>query len=266
MKHFYPVRKLMLVGAAVLSGCAVYVPTVPSTPLLRSKGEVEITGAIRAATSLEAGAAWSPASHLIVTGETALLKDKGSQTYNNVTTNYHDLHLQGGVGVGTYRLLGKDKSVYLAALGGIGLATANIHDTHVEDYFYIFPIFSPLVHYRANYLRYYGQVYLAKQVRQISFGASVRNTWLTYSKLRRDGVPINSPTHFFLEPTLFMRVGNGAVQGVGTLGVSTPVHMNRQAPNRRNFSPVTTLISLGLVVRPHLLRHRDPPVMQVPQD
>ncbi len=63
---------LPLAGAALLSGCAVYVPTVPSTPLLRSKGETEITAAVRGLSSLEAGAAWSPAPHLLVTGEAAL--------------------------------------------------------------------------------------------------------------------------------------------------------------------------------------------------
>jgi hypothetical protein len=46
-----------LVVSLLLTGCAVYVPTVPSTPLLRNKGEVEVTAAIRSFSSLEAAAA-----------------------------------------------------------------------------------------------------------------------------------------------------------------------------------------------------------------
>ena len=54
-----------LVSAAVLSGCAVYVPTVPSTPLVQ-KGQVELTAGLRSFTSLEAGAAWAPTAHLLL--------------------------------------------------------------------------------------------------------------------------------------------------------------------------------------------------------
>ena len=234
---------------------AVYVPTVPSTPLLRNKGEVEITAALRGLSSLEAGAAWSPAPQLLVAGEAALQSSEGSETRNNVTTAYRNFHRQAGLGIGTYRLLGPDQSLYLGALGGIGLATARVYDSNIDLLFFTAP-----VQYQARYLRYYGQLYLAQQGPRVSYGFSVRGTFVDYRKLLRDGAPIEPLSRFFLEPTLFLRVGRGALQGVATIGISLPNRRDPQNPDNPNLSPSSTLVSAGVVLRPHFLRPRNPPV------
>jgi len=231
----------------VVSGCAVYVPTVPSTPLLRNKGEVEATIAVRNLSSLEAGAAWSPVSHVLLTGEAALQTSKGSETYNNVTTNYRNVHRQVGIGVGTYRLLGKDQSTYLGIVGGVGVANVDVYNTRVLPY----P--TPVVRYQASYLRYYGQGYVARQNAWGSYGMSLRGTVVDYRQLLRAGVPLDTAAHFFVEPTLFVRVGRGALQAVGTLGFSIPSYLVPLNTERRIMSPVTSLVSVGVVVRPHLL-------------
>ncbi|QNH61624.1 hypothetical protein [Hymenobacter sediminicola] len=232
----------------LLSGCAVYVPTVPSTPLLRSKGEVEITAGTRGTSSLEVGAAWSPAPGLLLAAETALQTSKGSETSNNVTVNYQNVHRQAGLGVGTYRLLGKDQATYLAAIGGIGFAKASVYDPNFELLFFS----GPTVHYRANYRRYYGQVYVARQLKRISFGTSLRGTFVDYSRLRRDEVAVEPSSRFFLEPTVFIRVGRGVIQGQATFGLSAAVGADSRSPDYRNLTPVSSLIGAGIVIRPHL--------------
>jgi hypothetical protein len=138
------------------TGCAVYVPTVPSTPLLRNKGELEVTAAIRNLSSFEAGAAWSPTGRLLLAAEGASQASQGSETRNNVTTNYRNTHRQVGLGIGTYRLLGPNQSVYLGAIGVVGYARAKVYDSNIERFLLVIPLFEPLVEYKANYIRYYG--------------------------------------------------------------------------------------------------------------
>jgi hypothetical protein len=246
-----------LAGSALFSSCAVYVPTVPSTPLVRKANDVEITAGLRSLSSLEASAAWAPTSRLLLTAEGAMQDSNGSETRNNVTTNYTNTHRQFGLGLGTYRLLGPDSSAYLGAVGGVGFAAASIHDNQLEGYFLIIPLFGPLIHFEANYLRYYGQVYAANQDGVLTYGASARATFVDYTRLKRNGEDIASGNHFFLEPTLFMRFGRGPFQGQATLGVSMPLTASRFNPDHRNLAPATTLIGAAVVFRPHLLRKRD---------
>ncbi|SHM20090.1 hypothetical protein [Hymenobacter psychrotolerans] len=240
---------LLAAGGLSLTGCAVYVPTTPTTPLLRNKGEVELTAGLRGS-SLEAGAAWSPAGRLLLTAESALKTSNGSETRNSVTFNYHNLHRQAGLGVGTYRLLGKEQATYLAAVGGIGFAKADIYDPNFNLLFFS----GPLVHYQANYRRYYGQVYVARQLERVSFGMSLRGTLVDYSRLRRDSVAVQPSSRFYVEPTWFVRVGRGALQGQATFGFSAPIGADRTQPDHRNLTPVTALIGVGVVFRPHLLK------------
>ncbi|WP_460613923.1 hypothetical protein [Hymenobacter seoulensis] len=247
-------KKYLVLCGACLSGCAVYVPTVPSTPLLREKGEVEITAAVRSLSSFETGAAWSPARRLLVAGEGAAQTRETSVTSNNSTATYRSTHRQVGVGLGTYRLLGRDQSVYLAALGGVGVAKAKVYDQDIERFALIIPIPGPQVQYQATYLRYYGQLYAARQLPKVSYGLSVRSTLVNYTQLLRDDTAIEPANRFFLEPTGFVRVGGGPLQAMATLGVSLPGRAASGNPDRQQVAPVSSLISFGVVFRPHLLQ------------
>ena len=253
MKTFYSFGASATLSLALLSSCAVYVPTIPSTPLVTKKGEVEVAGGIRSLSSVEASAAWSPAPHLMLTAETALQTSNGSETRGGTTTDYRSVHRQASLGLGTYRLLGQDQSVYLAAVGGLGVATANIYDPNLTP----IGLFSgPVVHYEAQYLRYYGQVYVAKQTPGVNYGASLRSTFVDYSRLQRDGATVAPLNRVFLEPTLFVRVGRRALQWQTTLGVSTPLNPSRSNPDHQNLAPASLLVGTGVVFRPALLRHR----------
>ena len=253
----FPALALALAGAVLpLSGCAVYVPATPSTPLLRSQGEVEVTACLRPQGSLEASAAWVPAGRLLLTADGGVQQSSGSETRGGVTTNFENLHKQAGVGVGTFRLLGADQSVYLGAVGGLGIASASIYDNHFDPFDLLFGGADKLVHYEASYQRYYGQVYVAKTTPLLSYGASLRGTFVHYSRLMRDAAPISTPTRFYFEPTAFLRIGHRAWQGQATLGFSQPNRIDRASPDRTNVSPATMITSVGVVLRPHLLGHR----------
>lgn len=164
---------------ALLGSCTVYAPTVPSTPLLE-KNQVELTAGIRGLNVLELGAAWSPMPHLLLTGEAALRGGSGSTTdINNVTTTDEDYHRQASVGVGYYRAPTGQSRLYLAAVGGVGFASVNLHDISFGVPSIFVPIPLPYVSgfYEARYRRYYGQVYLAqRQGERSTSGFSVRGT------------------------------------------------------------------------------------------
>jgi hypothetical protein len=96
-------------------------------------------------------------------------------------------------------------------------------------------------------MRYYGQVYVAQQKTKISYGLLVRGTAVSYQQLLRNKAPIEPGNQFFLEPTSFLRVGQGVVQGMATIGVSLPGLSNRQNPAHTRLAPSTWLISLGVV-------------------
>ncbi|MDO7846505.1 hypothetical protein Q5H92_09065 [Hymenobacter sp. M29] len=248
-RYFFPA--LCTTGLGLLGSCAVYVPTIPSTPLLNKKGEVEITAGIRSLTSLETSVAWSPAPNLLLTGEAAVQTINGSETRNNATFDYQSTHRQAALGVGTYRLLGQNQAGYLGVVGGVGFASASIYDPKLTI---IIPFSGPLTHYDARYLRYYGQVYIARQTPVVNYGASLRGTFVDYSHLQRNGETVAPLNRFYLEPTVFVRVGRRAVQGQATFGVSQPLHNDRSNPEHLNLAPVTTLVGVGIVVRPHLFR------------
>jgi hypothetical protein len=251
---------LLLAVSVLLSGCAVYVPTVPSTPLVRHTGEIEITGAIRLS-SLEAGVAWSPAPRVLLTGETALQNGSGQTTTtgstgSTTTTDYPSHHFQGGLGLGTYWLLGEQQQFYLGALGGVGVAKVDLYDHTGEIFSLILPLFGPVlpVHYQANYWRYYGQVYVAQQVNpKVVYGFSFRTTVVNYREVLRDSKPVDySPAQVFYEPHFFLRYGEGVVQGETTFGYSFPGTPNQAA--KRLLTPTTCLASVGLVFRPGRLK------------
>jgi hypothetical protein len=140
-------------------------------------------------------------------------------------------------------------------VGGIGFATVSLHSLDVAV-FYILPL--PVVsgRYEAQYLRYYGQVYAARPLGAlVTGGASVRGTLVDYKRLTYEGQPLVPTNRFFIEPTLFVRVGHGVVQGEGTLGLSLPTAGSKENPFSTRTSPVSTLVSVGVIFRPDLLKH-----------
>lgn len=234
----------LLIGLLLFaSSCAVYMPTTPSTPLVQ-QGEVEFTAAVRGGSSLgiETGAAWSPISHLLLTGESGMHysvnKPKGE--------NYPSLHKQAGLGVGVYQILGVSHPIYVAAVAGMGRASASVYSVEllgIPDKF------------EADYNKYYGQIYAALQGRRFSGGLSLRGTHLNFQHLQVDGIPVSKAASFYIEPALFGRLGTGAWQIQSSIGLSVPNYRDPSADNNHYVNPTTLLISAGLVFKPGARKH-----------
>lgn len=86
---------------------------------------------------------------------------------------------------------------------------------------------------------------------------SVRGTWVDYTRLLADGLPITPAARFFLEPTVFVRTRPGVVQGQFTLGISAPTGRQPTKLQAQRTAPASLLIGAGIVFRPDLLRHRE---------
>jgi hypothetical protein len=254
MKHRYAVSWVgtgLLLGA---SSCAVYVPTIPSTPVIEA-GQVEVSAGLRGLNSLEAAAAWAPISHILLTAEAAIQPNTETRTANGVSTTYHDAHRQVGFGVGAYRAASARLPLYLAAVGGVGFASMDLHSLDVGVLF-ILPVPVQGAYYQATYRRYYGQLYAAYPTPKVIAGLSVRGTIVDYTRLLADGQPFVPATRFFLEPTFFVRTLPRVLQGQFTVGISTPLNQRHYNVNADRTAPVSALIGASLIFRPDLLRHR----------
>ena len=242
-------------ASLLLGGCAVYVPTVPSTPLLTQR-QVELTAGLRGLNSLELDAAWAPTKHLLLAGESAFQGSTTETSTNNVATTYHDTHRQAGLGLGYYQAPTERSAWDLAALGCVGFASVDLHSVDFAVPSVYLPLPLPYVagHYEARYFRYYGQVYAARPLGPLlTGGASVRGTLVDYTQLDFDGQAVAPTNRFFIEPTLFVRVGHGVVQGQGTLGLSLPTSGDANNPINKRTAPVSGLVSIGVIFRPDLI-------------
>ena len=254
----------LAVGAVWLNGCAVYVPTVPATPLLE-KGQVEVTAGLRSFRSGELGAAWSPVPHLLVTGEVA--GDLG-RTSTTVTTpqgpvTYLDTHRQGSFGLGYYRAPAGAAGSYVALLGGVGVGRTvffALDDYEATSPYLPFPLPTRSGVYDARYRRYYGQVYYARPafIGDLKGGFSLRTVWLDYIRLTYDNQPVAPSNRVFLEPTVFVRSDHGPLRYYATAGLSAPLSSDRNNPANGRTATWSLLVSGGIILRPDLLRkHRE---------
>lgn len=258
MKKLFYANCFLAASLTLLGGCAVYVPTIPSTPLVEA-GQVEVTAGLRGLNSLEAGAAWSPVPHLLLSTEAAWQPNTQSTTVNNVTTTHNDSHKQVGFGVGTYRAPTARLPLYLAAVGGIGFASMDLHSVDFGILSAYVPLPVPIegAYYQASYRRYYGQLYAAYKTEGVSGGLSLRGTWVDYTRLLADGLPIAPAARFFLEPTVFLRTRPGVLQGQFTLGISAPTGRQPTELQAQRTAPASLLIGAAIVLRPDLLWHHE---------
>ena len=237
-------RLLARAYLSFLSGCAVYSPTVPSTPLVQ-KGGVEVTASMRTLLSLDGNVAYSPIHHLLLSGEGAIRRGGGNKVVNGIKTEFVDVHHQAALGIGTYHEFGPDGVFYAAAVGGVGVAAVNVHNG----------LLGTLSEYTATYTRYYGQVYVAQRGQFFSGGLSMRVNWLSFNDLSLDNMPVIPIARCYFEPSLFLRAGKGALQTQVTLGISMPDRLS-SAYDAKSLAAKSSLVSLGLVFRPALLKKR----------
>jgi hypothetical protein len=127
---------------------------VPSTPLL-TRHQVQITACLRRINSLELNGAWALTNHLLLAGESAFQGSSNETATNNVTTTYRDAHRQASLGLGYYQAPTERSPWYLAALGGVGFASVDLHsiDFEVVSVYLPFPLPYVSGHYEVQYFR-----------------------------------------------------------------------------------------------------------------
>ncbi|RPD47057.1 hypothetical protein DNI29_12945 [Hymenobacter sediminis] len=237
-------QRVALICSVLLGGCSVYTPTIPSTPLVQ-KGEVEAYAGVRGLmSSAEVGAAWSPVNHVMLTTEAAVRlvnADDSSPSQNR----------QLNLGAGVYQRFNGTVPMHVALVGGVGHATSDVRNGNISS-----PGFA---RYQATYSRYYAQGYVAffgEEAGWLNGGVSCRATWVDYDKLRRNDQPVTPATTFYLEPTVFMRFGQGALQSQLSIGSSLPNARLNGDPADKYLDARNTLIGYGLIFRPGQLPRR----------
>lgn len=261
VRPLFATRPVMLAASTLLlSGCAIYAPTVPATPVLE-KNQVEASVSLRMLIAPEATLAWAPTDHLLVVGEGAVQSSTGSYTTQGQTINYKDYHRQGGFGLCYYRAPTATSAAYLAAVGGVGFASTRLHaeDIEVASPWLPFPFPVYAGEYKASYRRYYGQLYAAwpHPGRRVMAGVSLRGTVVDYSQLTLNDSTFAPTNRVFLEPSAFVRFGRGPVRFQLTGGFSLPFTADRDDPSDKRTAPTSFLFSAGLVFRPDLLKKQN---------
>ena len=230
------VSLLRFLGLGLLAtGCRVYMPTLPYTPLVQQRGQAEVGASVHLLQQAAVYGAYSPVNHLVITASGAKNIPLASGDNSNRST-------QGDVGFGYYRLFGATNHWFVGALGGVGWA-ATASSFLVSG--------SSPKEYRAHYSRLHGQLYLARVGQVVSVGATARFTTLRFSTLTFNEAPVTEPVaDRYGDWAAFIRVGRGAIQGQAQVGASTPLDGFFKGDS--DLSSTATLVGVSLIFRPHL--------------
>ncbi|RAK63909.1 hypothetical protein [Hymenobacter edaphi] len=230
--------------ATLASGCSVYAPLIPATPLLEHAGEVELQAGLHTPSAVTGSVSYSPLPHLLLTATGAANLNRGDTTY------FRYRHAE--VGAGYYTVLGG--RTYLGLLGGYGRTHSSRGYLELGSGFLFFPARNPL-QYEARYNRYFAQAYLASVGNEVvSWGGTLRATAVDFSRLTRNDEPVTQAARVYLEPSAFLRIGRSTSpwQGFGAIGWSVPLRTQR-LDSDPTLSLHTLLLSGGVVLRPKWL-------------
>lgn len=243
-----------------LASCSVYVPMQGAAPAIRQRGEVEVAGSWSLTNRLEAGATYSPASHLLVR---AAISTKGGRHEPTDSSSYAHVN-QYELAVGTYWPLGPHWLV--GGLAGFGQAHAEAQYDDDGSTFIHFGNYEPHKHrFDAIYGKFSGEVYGIWQPSPVvSTGLSCRLVQLRLTDVTDWGVPVRSSPLLRAEPMFFFRVrpnsglGPSWVQLQAALGFSTTLgYDERTTPDAadpaRQFKLGRSYLSVGVALYPHML-------------
>lgn len=182
MKHLL-LTSLIILG---LSGCALYVPTTAVMPLVKARQEAELTALVHPSGRLEVKAAYSPLSHVVISGTGIVgLWTRGEQYLRTG---------QGELGLGGYWLLGRNESWLLSTTAGAGLARVRRRDCLIGC--------SEL---QGRYGKGFGQAGLAYVGGQVSTSLTYRLSRVQFSQVLDEVRPIADFGLFRHDLTLAVR-------------------------------------------------------------
>ncbi|PJJ58774.1 hypothetical protein [Hymenobacter chitinivorans] len=257
-----------LAVSLLATSCTVYTPMQPTVSTVGAKGELELTGSIQPNTRLESTVIYSPLPNTLVMAAGSFRPKIGDTTYSATR--------QWEAGLGSYVHLGP--RWLLTGIAGYGNATTSKSIPGVGIGMYG----GGYDRYKATYSKVFGQLSLAHQLEQQSFGVVYRLARVQYEQLdysfglNSDYAAIPMQKALRHEALAFYRTKLGQQdrwQLQATLGLSgatpQPTVEAPDGPNRndnyteqreaRNASRAVLMTSLGVVFRPHL-PHKTRPV------
>lgn len=254
MPQLLPIRPIRFVYfwtlgvLGALSGCSVYMPLQPGTPLLHAKGEAEVTGSAYLSGRLEGSAAYSPLNHVMVRAAGGLKV--------NGTDSVHYRIRQVEAGVGAYRRLGN--CWLLGAMAGYGLGKGGAR--YYDDIDRVGPNSILVNLYSYDFRKPYVEGCVSHQTSWTAVGMSCRFSQVRFSSFTDRGQPVPLRRMSRLEPSVFLRLGGHNVlpwlQGQVAFCFSIAAESRTHSPNKAIYAmkmePAFT--SFGLVVYPHRFR------------
>lgn len=236
-------------GLGTLTGCSVYAPLQPGTPLLHAKGEAEVTGSAYLSGRIEGSAAYSPINHLLV-------RVAGGQKTGGGDSSYFRIR-QAEASLGTYWQV-QDEWMVGATLGyGGGQSSRRFEETRLL-------VFRPDSAYSNQYYARFSKVhaegYLAYEGGGATVGGAYRLSQVRFASLTNNGRPLPMRRMTRLEPMLFLRFGGSRrglpwLQGQLATSVSlSPDYLRSRADSQIDDVKEGRLFtSFGLVIYPHYL-------------
>lgn len=211
-----------------LGGCTLYQPTLPTTSLIREKGQLEASIGLRPP-AVEGGAVYSPIRHMQVAAAGSLIHDDSAPDSTYDFTRSQQAEVSAGYYTDSQR-----RNWHFSALGGVGRGSGRVHGT--QDFGPVvvsgFPSGAPgpsprKPDWRGTYQKYFGQFGIAHLNTtagnsHVVTGGVLRATWVDFTRLTRNEQPSTRPQAFYLEPVWFWRFGVSWLQAQATVGLSLP--------------------------------------------
>ncbi|OWP63577.1 hypothetical protein CDA63_08325 [Hymenobacter amundsenii] len=219
----------------------------PATPLLRAKGEAEVTASAYLSGRLEGSAAYSPLNHLVVRAAGGLTTtQKDSAVFSN---------RQFELSLGTYRQLGPEWLVGGSGGYGRGEGHRNFRLGRAE-------LLSDTTTYRRYAARYhtlFTDIFLAHEGNWSTWGVAYRLSQVRFGFLTNNGQPVPLRRMTRNEPMVFVRLSNrqgimrwGQLQLASSFSWSSDyIGSSLNSPERADLKEGRIFTSVGLVIYPH---------------
>ncbi len=224
-----------------ISSCSsLYMPNVPNTPMLSSKGELSAAGHVTLKGNVSVNSAYAASEHFgILLNGSVMNSNRTRKDFNHnlIETgagyfntfgpeNNRILEIYAGIGKGNSERVYKDKT-------SAGLITEDRQEVNFNKTFLQVNYSSK----RKQDLRLFGARF------PLNYGTALRMSYLKMTEFRRNDINQPKEDNIFLEPVFFTRMAiSQAVQLQYTTG------SNFGLKNRKFLTAGNSVFSLGLVI------------------
>lgn len=224
MNAHKPIRLIFLINIAalLLASCKIaYYPTSFNAPMMSSKGDAQIAGAIGVG-NLEIQTAYALTDNLGAMINGSYFSEVKELTINDQVQKVQLSHNYIEGGLGNFGSIGKIGRYELFVGGGIGTVPADFRNTYFDG------------SQTANMTKFFIQPALGMRTNMLDFAGVVRLS----------SIKINNETNYFAEPGVVLKLGYKAVKFYANAGLSLPYHNSGSQSWDHNFF----IIGLGVQV------------------